>query len=526
MNASRTPELPDVPASVVHLLRDASHAYPERYALAFDGTRLTYAQYTGLVGALAKRLSTRVGSGKRVALVMQNSLDLAVATFAVHALRAQVVPLNPGYSTCELAAMLDDAAPAMVLYDASVKADIDALLPALQRDAKWCTGDGLGLLTLLPEACELPADLPCHDDLATLQYTGGTTGRAKGVNILHRQLAWNLAQREAWLPTRRGEEIVLCVMPLFHVSAVSMSLHLAAYAGSELVIHRRFRPEAVLQAFGEHRVTLMSAAPTIFYDLLAQGGLGEADTSSLRACFSGAAPLPREVLARFETLASCPIYEGYGMSEAGPCLTYNPMHRERRPGTVGLPVPGGELEVVDTDDPTIRKAVDQPGELRVRGPHVMAGYRNLPEKTALTLRDGWLYTGDVASVDADGYVRIHGRKHETINVGGFKVYPAEVEQALRSFDGVGEAAAFGVADARLGQVVHAWVTPTAARLLDLSQLRAHCASQLAAYKVPRNIGVAEALPRTTIGKLARDALQPVPIDIAADASAALASPVR
>lgn len=512
------PSLPSIPSSVVHLLRDAAHAYPQRHALSFEGTRLTYAQYAGLVGALAKRLAKRVQAGERVALVMQNSLDLAIATFAVHALRAQAVPLNPGYSTRELAAMLDDAAPAMVLYDTSVKADMDALLPALERDAKWCSGDGLGLLALLPEACALPADLPHHDDLATLQYTGGTTGRAKGVNILHRQLAWNLAQREAWLPTRHGEEVVLCVMPLFHVSAVSMSLHLAVYAASELVIQRRFRAEAVLRAFGEHRVTLMSGAPAIFHDLLAHGGLEGADTPSLRACFSGAAALPREMLTRFEALTGCPVHEGYGMSEAGPCLTYNPMHRERRPGTVGLPVPGGELEIVDLDDPTIRMRVDEPGELRVRGPHVMAGYRNLPAESARTLRDGWLYTGDVASIDADGYVRIHGRRHETINVGGFKVYPAEIEQALRSFDGVGEAAAFGVADARLGQVVHAWVTSTAGHALDLDRLRAHCATQLAGYKVPRQIGVAEALPRTSIGKLARKALQPVPERSITDAS--------
>jgi len=517
MAHEHAPGLGPVPDSVVHLLRDAAAESPHLPALFFEGTRLDYGQYAGLVGAVARRIGTCVRPGDRVAIAMRNSLDLAVATFAVHALRAQAVPLNPGYSERELAVMLADAEPCMVLYDQSVTQDLRTLCPALPQEAFWCTGDGNGLVELLPEACPLPADLPTHEDLATLQYTGGTTGRPKGVNIPHRQIAYNIAQREAWLPTRRGAEVVLCTMPLFHVSAVSMSLYLCLHARGELVIHRRFNVTAALQAIAQHRVTLMSAAPTIFYDILKQP-LDRASLASLRACFSGAAPLPRETLERFEQATGCAIFEGYGMSEAGPCLTFNPMHRERKAGSVGLPVPGCELQVVDVDDGRTPLAPGQAGEIRVRGPQVMAGYRNLPEQTAQALRDGWLHTGDVAVIDADGYVHMQGRKHDTINVAGFKVYPIEIEQVLLSRREVGEAAVFGANDERMGQVVHAWVTPAPGRRIDVQRLLDHCATQLAAYKVPRRIGVVDRLPRTSVGKLARNTLAPV--DVPAPASTA------
>ncbi|MFD4839561.1 class I adenylate-forming enzyme family protein [Achromobacter sp. NPDC058515] len=498
-----------VPASVVHLLRDAALETPERPAVSFEDTRLSYAQYAGLVGALARRLGERVRPGERVALLMQNSLDLAVATFAVHALRAQAVPLNPGYRERELAFMLEDAAPCMVLHDDSVKVDLRALCPWLDAGSILGTGNGAGLLALLPQACALPQELPRHEDLATLQYTGGTTGRPKGVNILHRQIAFNIAQREAWLPTRRGAEVVLCVMPLFHVSAVSMSLYLSLHARGELVIMRRFDAARTIAAIAAHGATLLPGAPAIFHDLLLSPALRPERLASLRACFSGAAPLPRETLARFEQHAGCPIYEGYGMSEAGPCLAFNPMHRPRKPGSVGLPVPGGELQVVDLDSGSRVLPPGQPGEIRVRGPHVMAGYRKPAPDAGQALREGWFYTGDVAIVDADGYLHLQGRRHDCINTGGFKVYPLEVEQVLLARPEVGEAAAFGVADARLGQVVHAWVTPAPGQRLDTAALQAHCAQHLAAYKVPRRIGAADALPRTSIGKLARGALEPV-----------------
>ena len=501
--------LPPVHASVVHMLAEAADDRPAAPAIRFEGSCLNYAQYASAVGALARRWSALVRPGDRIVLVLPNSLDLAIATFAAHALRAQVVPLNPAYPAREMAFMLADAAPALIVYDENARADVGQLAGRLDGVRRVSVRAGAAFASLADERCPLPLQLPGHEELATLQYTGGTTGRPKGVDITHRQLAWNLAQREALLPTEHGAERMLCTMPLFHVSAVAMCLHLSCRAASELVIHRRFDAQAALAAIARDRITLMSAAPAIYHDLVAHPATAQTDLGSLRACYSGAAPLPARTLERWEALGGSPIYEGYGMSEAGPCMTYNPFGGPRKIGSVGIPVPASELEIVDPDGGTLPLPPGQPGEIRVRGPHVMAGYRNLPELTAATLREGWLHTGDIAERDEDGYVFIKARKHDTINVGGFKVYPREVEEVLLASDDVAEAAVFGVTDARLGEVVQAWVVPRAGCAVDPDALVALCRERMIGYKVPRAIGVTGAIPRTSVGKLARTALQPV-----------------
>ncbi len=494
-----------------HLLRDAASERPEAPAVAFEEHRLNYAQYVGIVGALARRLGKTVRPGDRVVLLMQNTLDLAVATFAVHALRAQVVALNPAASRRELEFMLADAAPVAVVLDERVTPHLAVVRRCLPAAALMEAAGGASFVRLLPEACPLPLALPAHRDLASLQYTGGTTGRAKGVNILHRQLAWNLAQREAWLPTRKGKEVVLCTTPLFHVSAVAMCLHQSVHAQGQLVIHRRFKAEAVLEAVQTHQVTLLPAVPAVFHDLLRQPSLQRDAVKSLRACYSGAAPLPEQTLRHFEELTGCPIHEGYGLSEAGPCLAFNPVGMPRKAGTVGLPVPGGDLQVVDLESGTREVPAGSVGEIRVRGPQVMSGYRNLPLENERAFRDGWFYTGDLAHRDQDGYIVLHGRRHDVINVGGFSVYPLEIEKVLRMQPEVGEAAAFAVQDDRLGEVVHAWVTGAASHPApDADDLMDHCRRELAAYKVPRRIGIIDSLPRTAVGKLARNQLAPVP----------------
>lgn len=499
--------LQGVPASVVHCLQDAARDYPQHYAIRFEGTRLRYVDYAGIIGGLADELRAFVAPGDRVGLLLQNSLDLAVATFAVHALRAQVVAFNPNYGERELRAMLADAGLCFLIVDDAVRVDISSLC-TLPSERILRTGDsGKSFLRLLDTPKELPDDLPNHTDLATLQYTGGTTGQPKGVNISHGHLAANLIQREARLPTQRGEEVMLCPMPLFHVSAVAMCLHLGVFAAAELVIHRRFSASATVHALAHDGITLMSGAPAIFHDLLLQPDIEQIKDGVLRACYSGAAPLPERVLSDFERLTGCPVYEGYGQSEAGPCLTYNPVHGIRKPGSVGLPIEGSVLQIVDEQGNEL--PTGSIGEIRVRGPHVMVGYRNRPDLTQHVLRDGWLYTGDLARQDEDGYIFIQGRRQEAINVGGFKVYPLEVEQTLRECPSVGDCAAFGVDDERLGQVIHAWVIPAAGQTPDPEALRAYCASQLAYYKTPKRIAITAALPRTAVGKLARKELKPV-----------------
>lgn len=507
--ADRDAGLPRVPKSVIHMLLDAVATHPDSPAITYGETTLSYRQYAAAIAALAARWRRFVKPGDRVALILPNSLDLAVAVYAAHALRAQVVALNPKYSARELSGMLADADPVLVVHDARTQFEPAMLARALPAEQVVRIDAGAGFACLADEKMALTGDFPCHEDFATLQYTSGTSGRPKGVNITHRQLAYNLAQREALLPTVYGDERVLCVAPLFHVSAVAMSLHLACYAASELIIHARFDPAAALCSIEARRVTLFSAVPTIFRGLLTDPQAGLTDFSSLRYCYSGAAPLPETVLKQWEALTGCPILEGYGLSEAGPCLTYNPALGTRKVGSVGLPMPLSELQVVDIETGRQPLTAGTEGELRVRGPHVMAGYRNQPVLTSMALRDGWLYSGDLASQDEDGYVYIKGRKQDAINVGGYTVHPREIEELLLEHPHVAQAAAFAVSDAYYGQTVQAWVVPKPQACASSAELIAYCKANMVRYKVPTAIGITTDLPINSAGKLLRSRLTPV-----------------
>ena len=507
---SRAP--PPVWPSVVHMLDAAARQSPDRLALACDDETLTYRGYAACVAGLALELQAAgVGAGARVALLMGNSLDIAVATFAVQAAGAQVVPLNPGYTASELAPMLADADPAAVLYDSALAPTLTPLLDALPMRAaqqRIEVGPAARRLTAWRDDASLAAQVPLPDPdaLSTLQYTGGTTGRAKGVDLDHRAVAINVSQREALLPTQPARDVVLVATPLFHVYAVAMGLYLAAYARATLVIVPRYRPETVLEASARHRVTLLAASPTILVGLLGCEAFGRADLRSLRLTFSGASALPEATLERWEAATHCPVVEGYGQSEAGPVLAYNPAQGVRKVGSVGVALPETRLEIVDLEAGRRVLPVGEAGEIRARGPQIMRGYRNRPEETAAALRDGWLQTGDIGELDADGYLFIRGRKKEMAIVGGFNVYPREIEEALCAHPGVAEAAVIGVPDAYRGEALVATVVPADPHLT-ATALQAHLAARLVKYKLPRELRLVAALPKTGIGKVDKVALR-------------------
>ena len=249
--------------------------------------------------------------------------------------------------------------------------------------------------------------MPEPDDYATLQYTGGTTGLPKGVNITHKQLSTNLSQREASWPTKEGEERVLCVMPLFHVFATSMALHLAVYCKSQLNILSQYHPKTVLDAITQDSITLLPVGPTIFIGLMGHAEFDNTDFSSLRMAYSGSAPLPAEILQRWEKLTGCPILEGYGQSEAGPVVSAVSEGSAMIAGSVGKPLIDTEVQIVDLESGTKVLNSGELGEIRVKGPQIMSGYRNRPNETSEALRDSWLYTGDIGELDPkDGYLKI------------------------------------------------------------------------------------------------------------------------
>lgn len=486
-------------ATTVLALLDAatSHA-PDTEAVVCGPVRLTYREYRHAVTSLASELRQRGARDTRVALLCANSAGAAVATLAIQAAGAVFCPMNPAYTERELRQILTDCRPSIALCDT-------ACVPLVQTLAQEA---GIAQVLTLDNNLDrrsAPAgtilSLPDPDAIGMIQYTGGTTGRPKGVMLTHRAIATNVLQREAFLPTREGDRF-LCMMPLFHSFALAMNLYQALVCAGTLVILPRYRPDWVVAALGEERVTVLPAGATVFTGLLGYAGFASADLRHLRMCQSGASALPADILRRWEQATGAPIYEGYGQTEAGPILTYNSPHFPMKPGHVGLPVPGTEVQIVD---PVTGQPTDRLGEIRARGPQIMAGYWNRPEETASALRDGWLHTGDIGVIDADGHLAILDRLKDMVITGGYNVYPREVDEVLLMHPAVREAACFGVSDPYRGEVLHARVVlnyPFA-----IEDILTHCRTNLAKYKVPASLLAVDTIPKTPIGKIDKAALR-------------------
>ena len=497
-----------VPDTICAVLDRAVATAPDRPALIAGDVTLTYAEYGQAVAAFAARLA---GDGARhgtVVLVLRNSIAMAIALFAVHRAGAISAALNPDYTPRELAPMIADAAPCIVIVHADLLDRVTALLPADASVIVIGTDREFADELLSADRSSL-LDRSYADTTAVLQFTGGTTGRAKGVELTHRAVAINIAQREAVLPTLFGDERVLCFMPMFHSFAAAMCLHLAAYSGGTLVILPRYRPDWVVDALVTHGITRLPAGPTVFNGLLGFEGLTRAGCASLRCGYSGSAPLARETLARWEARTGVPIYEGYGQSEAGPVLTYQGPSTGQIPGSVGPALPLTELAIVDCTDPDRRLPVGESGEIVARGPQIMTGYRGQPNATDAALRGGWLHTGDIGKITADGFLFIEDRKKDMAIVGGFNVYPREIDELLMAHPAVAAAAAVGVPDAYRGEVIVVFVVAASGTALDAEMLAAHCAAGLARYKHPAQIHLVEALPLTAVGKIDKVALRAI-----------------
>ncbi|NML45862.1 long-chain fatty acid--CoA ligase [Ramlibacter sp. G-1-2-2] len=482
------------------MLEATAQEFPAREAVVFGGTRWTYAQLRRVVAGFSTQLGHQ---GGRIATLLPNCLLACAAPYAVAAAGAQLVPLNPLYTARELEYMLRDAAPRILIVD-------DALVERVE--GLW---DGCALLRVSQlAACfetwlaeEGTLELPDADSDGLLQYTGGSSGLPKGVILTHRALATNIAQRESLLPVARGCERVLCVMPLFHSYAMAMGLFLCGYSGSTLVVQPGYHPQRVLDAIRDEGITIFPGSPTIFTGLMQHEAFAGTDWSRVHTCYSGSAALSSETLERWQAATGAPIYEGYGQTEAGPVLSFNPQRGPVKVGSVGIAVADTEIEVVDLDEGTRALPAGERGEIRARGPQVMRGYLNLPQETAESLRDGWLYTGDIGEFDADGYLYIRDRKKDLVIVGGYNVYPREVEEVLFTHPDIVEAAVVGQPDAYRGEVLRAFVVLRAGAAFDEEALREYCAARLARYKLPARIEALEAMPRTSVNKTDKKVLK-------------------
>ncbi|NYT67199.1 long-chain-fatty-acid--CoA ligase [Pusillimonas noertemannii] len=500
--------MPHVWPTVVHMLDDAARRAPQHTALVCGAEQFNYRQYAACVAGLAAELrQAGLGAGERVVVFMANSPDVAIAIFGVQAAGAQVVPMNSAYTASELKQVLENADARGIIYDEAASAVVNEVASGFAL--RYCIGSGPGAQRLVrwagqPELADaLP--LPSPSEPAILQYTGGTTGVPKGVSLLHAAVSANISQREALVPTRAGQERVLAITPLFHSYSMAMGLYLAVYARSTLVILPRYRPDTVLEAIARERITLMLGSPTIFTGLMGFEGFAQADLNSLRLCASGSAALPEETLRRWEAATGCAVCEGYGQTEAGPVIAFNPLNGVRKSGTVGVPAPETEVQIVDVHDGDKVLPQGEVGEIRVRGPQLMTGYYGRPQETADALRGGWLYTGDIGQLDEEGYLTICDRKKEMAIVSGYNVYPREVEEALFRHPGVREAAVIGVPDDYRGEVLVAHVVADAG--VTQETLAGFLAERLVKYKWPSVIHLVDSLPRTGVGKIDKKVLR-------------------
>ena len=501
-----TTVLPRVCPTVVHMLLEAAAVRPDAPALVFGDRQLDYRRYATSVAAFAAELDACGVRGARVATLLPNSIEACIAGFAVPAAGAQHVPLNPLYTARELQQILEDASPAVLVIDERLLGAGEPAAAAARVPRTLVVGPQSRRLDA-PAQHPGSLPLPDPDQLALLQYTGGTTGLPKGVNLTHRAIAVNVAQREGVLPTRTDAERILCVMPLFHSYAMAMGLFLAPYCRGCLVVLERYQPDVLFETITRERITIFPGSPTLFVGLMAHPGFARTDWSSVHSCYSGAAPLAAETLCRWRDAVGAPVYEGYGQTEAGPVLSFNPVGGPIKPGSVGIPVAQTTLEVVDVETGTRVLPAGERGEIRARGPQLMQGYRNRKDETAQALRGGWLYTGDIGEFDRDGYLFVRDRKKDMVIVGGYNVYPREIEDVLSAHSAVAEAAAVGAPDSYRGEIVRAYVVLRAAATVSPEALLAHCAANLAKYKVPATLELVDALPKTSVSKTDKQALR-------------------
>jgi fatty-acyl-CoA synthase len=487
---------------------DRAVGTPGRTAIDAPAGTLTYAELADRSAALADGLrAAGLRRGDLVATLTANSADHVVVFFACAQAGLVLTPLNGRLAAAELAYQLADAAPALLLTDAErVALAAEAVALAGTKPGRALLGAG-GVESGVPDLGRPPASREDvrDDDPLLCVYTSGTTGRPKGALLTHANCFWtNLSlSRTAGMS---GEDVVLAVLPQFHVGGWNVQPLLALWCGATVVLEPAFDPGRALELIQRHRVTTMMGVPATYLFLAEHPGFAAADLSSLSLAIVGGAPMP-EALLRIWQDRGVRLAQGYGLTEAAPnVLCVPPEEAARRRGWAGKPYPHVDVALADVDTGAL---LDGPayGELLVAGPNVFAGYRGRPEETASALRGGWLHTGDIAERDAEGYYRIRDRRGDMYVSGGENVYPAEVEAALHEHPAIAEAAVVGTPDARWGEVGLAVVVRRGGAELDENAVIDHCRARLAGFKVPRAVCFVDALPRSAIGKLDKSRLR-------------------
>lgn len=528
---------PEVP--LFYFLETSAQKYPNQPCTIFKGAKITYKEMSELTDRLAAGLaSLGIKKGDRVGLFIPNTPQFVIAYFAVLKIGGVVVATNPLYSAKEIEHQANDSGMEIMIVMSNfynqVKAvqpntkirqlvvtNIKETLPSILRFLFTLTKEKKGGFRVDLDEGDVwmqdlitnynPEDRPSidvePDDIAVFQYSGGTTGVPKAAIALHRNLVANTMQIKAWLHiAEEGNEVVLMSIPLYHVYGMVAGMNLAMAIGASIVMVPDARDiKDGLENLQKYKASLFPGVPTLYNainnwpDVVA----GKYDLSSIKACISGSAPLMRETKERFEELTGGVVFEGYGLSETPTATHCNPLSGKNKIGSIGLPLPDVEARIISLDDEETVLSHGEIGELVVKGPQVFKGYYGMPTETNNTLRGDWLYTGDIARMDDEGYFYIVDRKKELIKPGGFQVWPREVEETIKDHPKVLDVGVAGIPDPYRGEAVKAWIVLKPGEELDQTDIQTWCKERLAKYKVPTEVEFRDELPKTTVGKILR-----------------------
>lgn len=519
-------------------LDESAAKYPNRAAFIFKNTRVSYKKLLEMAETVAANLRANgLMPGDRVSIMLPNLPQTVIAFWGVLKAGGVVVMTNPLYMESELVHQLNDSGARFLIT-------LDKLWPRVSAVFRQVPVEKY-FITTIPEALSFPLNwllrfksggnkVPFDNErvlpwknllkgkerlahpvtdpenaLALLQYTGGTTGEAKGVMLSHYNLTSNVEQLNAVLNPTPGdqEDIFIAVLPYFHVYGLNTSLFLPVRLGATIILFARFDPHELLEGIAKYKPTIFPGAPSIYISILQQRDLAKYNLHSIDFCISGSAPMPVEYIKKIYEVTGARISEGFGLTEASPVTHLTPLFGTKKNGSIGLPLPDTMARIVDMEVGSISVPTGKAGELIIKGPQVMSGYWNHPDDTASSLRNGWLYTGDIAYMDEDGYFYIVDRKKDMVLIGGYNVYPREIDEVLVQHPKVLDAVSVGIPHPTRGEAIKAYVVLKPGQSLEKHEILKFCRQKLANYKVPKDVEFRKSLPKTMVGKTLRRALR-------------------
>lgn len=494
--------------------------FPQKPAIIFMGNEISYQLLDIYVNKVAAALSSLgVKKGDRVAIMAPNCPQYIISFHGVLRAGAIVVQVNPMYVERELEHILNDSgAETIIAFEAfyqrikavkEVTSLKNVILFQFGQPAGEYSGEAQDFNNFLASATGDPPKFNFNvtQDVAVLQYTGGTTGVSKGAVLTHRNILANALQASTWVKAVYGNEILLTIVPMFHSYGMSSGMNYSIYNAATNVLLPRFEINEVLETIDKYKPTVFPGVPTMYIAIINHPEVSKFDISSINYCICGSATLPAQVSHKFHQLTGGKLVEGYGLSETSPSTHCQPLNGVQKEGSIGLPFPDVDAKIVDLETGARELPPNEIGELIVKGPNAMKGYWNMPEETANTLRDGWIYTGDIAKMDEDGYFFIIDRKKDMVIVGGFNVYPRDIEEVLFEHSKVQEAVVVGVPDLYRGEAVKAFIVLKEGVAATQEDIISFCKQKLAAYKVPKSVEFRDQLPKTIVGKVLRRCLR-------------------